>query len=206
MESHLRQCIIVGSTNAESAGFLRDVTGNRRFWVVRVKGCNKKGWDLPEEDVPQIWAEAKYNFNHGEKLYLDGSVALQARVEQTAALETDEREGVVREYLEMLLPEDWYDMDLYSRKNYFQSIDDPLRPKGIYQREFVSNMEIWCECFGNDRGKFEKQTDSYKIKLIMQKIGDWTYASQKKKIKGYGAQYVWIRHNDGTEILYPWNS
>ena len=28
VESHPRQCIIVGSTNAES-GFLRDITGNR---------------------------------------------------------------------------------------------------------------------------------------------------------------------------------
>ena len=88
-------------------------------------------------------------------------------------------------------------MDLYSRKNYFSSIDDPLRPKGLYQREYVSNMEVWCECFGNDRGKFEKQTDSYKIKLIMQKIGGWCYSSQKKKIKGYGAQYVWVRINEG---------
>jgi hypothetical protein len=62
-------------------------------------------------------------------------------------------------------------------------------------------MEIWCECFGNDRGKFERQADSYKIKLIMQKIGGWVYSGQKKKIKGYGAQYVWVRTIDGTENL-----
>jgi predicted P-loop ATPase len=192
VESHPRQCILVGSTNAESAGFLRDTTGNRRFWVVRVHGCDKKGWDLPEADVPQIWAEAKYYWTQGEQLYLDGEAAQQAKAEQTAALETDEREGVVKDFLEMLLPENWYDMDLYSRKNYFSS-DDPLRPEGIKQREFVSNMEIWCECFGNDRGKFERQADSYKIKLIMQKIGYWVYSGQKKKIKGYGAQYVWVR-------------
>lgn len=198
VESHPRQCIIVGSTNAENAGFLRDTTGNRRFWVVRVWGGSKKGWDLPEADVPQIWAEAKHCWTQGEKLYLEGSVAKQAKAEQTAALEADEREGVVREYLDMLLPEDWYDMDLYSRKYYFSS-NDPLRPEGKNRREHVSNMEIWCECFGNDRGKFERQADSYKIKLIMQKIGGWVYSGQKKKIKGYGAQYVWVRSIDGTE-------
>ena len=200
VESHPRQCIIVGSTNAENAGFLRDTTGNRRFWVVRVWGGSNKGWDLPETDVPQIWAEAKHYWMQGEKLYLEGKVAQQAKAEQTAALEADEREGVVREYLDMLLPEGWYDMDLYSRKHYFSS-DDPLQPEGKVKREYVSNMEIWCECFGNDRGKFERQADSYKIKLIMQKIGGWVYSGQKKKIKGYGAQYVWVRTIDGTENL-----
>lgn len=195
VESHPRQCIIVGSTNAENAGFLRDTTGNRRFWVVRVWGGSKKGWELPEADVPQIWAEAKHYWMQGEKLYLEGSAAEQAKAEQTTALEADEREGVVREYLDMLLPENWYDMDLYSRKHYFSS-DDPLQPEGKIKREYVSNMEIWCECFGNDRGKFERQADSYKIRLIMQKIGGWVYSGQKKKIKGYGAQYVWVRVSD----------
>ncbi|MBW8381516.1 MAG: virulence-associated E family protein, partial [Youngiibacter sp.] len=65
VESHPRQCILVGSTNAESSGFLRDTTGNRRFWVVRVHGSTKKGWDLPESNVPQIWAEAKYYWTQG---------------------------------------------------------------------------------------------------------------------------------------------
>jgi len=197
VESHPRQCIIVGSTNAENAGFLRDTTGNRRFWVVRVWGGSNKGWDLAETEVPQIWAEAKHYWMQGEKLYLEGSAAEQAKAEQTTALEADEREGVVREYLDMLLPEDWYDMDLYSRKHYFSS-DDPLQPEGKVKREYVSNMEIWCECFGNDRGKFERQADSYKIKLIMQKIGGWVYSGQKKKIKGYGSQYVWVRTIAGT--------
>jgi len=193
VENHPRQCIIVGSTNAENAGFLRDTTGNRRFWVVRVHGCDSKGWNLPEADVPQIWAEAKHYWFGGEKLYLDGNIAKQAKVEQTAALETDEREGLVREYLDMLLPENWYDMDIYARRNYCQTDDDPTKVVGVTPRKFVSNMEIWCECFGNDRGKFEKQSDSYKIKLIMQKICGWTQNSRKQRVKGYGITNVWER-------------
>ncbi|MGX7714781.1 VapE domain-containing protein [Enterococcus faecium] len=73
VESHPRQCIIVGSTNAES-GFLRDITGNRRFWPVRISGDGKrKAWQMSIYDVEQIWAETLVLYSQGEKLYLEGS-------------------------------------------------------------------------------------------------------------------------------------
>lgn len=56
VESHPRTNIIVGSSNADR-GFLRDVTGNRRFWPVNVTGLGAKHpWELTEVD--QVWAEA----------------------------------------------------------------------------------------------------------------------------------------------------
>ena len=69
VESHPRQCVIVGSTNAES-GFLRDITGNRRFWPVRISGNGKKkAWQMTKEEVQQIWAETLVLYEKGEKLY-----------------------------------------------------------------------------------------------------------------------------------------
>ena len=102
VENHPRTCIIVGSTNSES-GFLRDVTGNRRFWPVHVSGKGKyHAWDLKEVD--QIWAEAIMKYKEGEELYLKGTEAAEAYVAQQNAMESDDREGIVAEYLDKLLP------------------------------------------------------------------------------------------------------
>ena len=118
VESHPRECVIVGSTNSEG-GFLRDVTGNRRFWPVHVTGKGKhRGWDLTPETVDQIWAEAISIYKDGEELYLKGKEAAEAYVAQQEAMESDEREGIVEDYLERLIPADWDTMDLYQRRSY----------------------------------------------------------------------------------------
>ena len=107
VESHPRQSIIVGSTNAES-GFLRDITGNRRFWPVRISGeGSKRPWDIDRETVQQIWAEALVIYKAGEILYLRGEEAVAAITEQAAAMESDDREGIIRNYLDILLPTEW---------------------------------------------------------------------------------------------------
>ena len=53
-----------------------------------------------------------------------------AKAEQVLAMEQDEREGVVGDYLEMPLPENWNRMDLYQRREYFHNREEPGWPKG----------------------------------------------------------------------------
>ena len=115
---HPRQCIFFGTTNAES-GYLRDTTGNRRFWPVKTPGGGvKHSWELTNEDISQIWAEVLVLVENGEKLHLAPDLETLAKSEQREALESDEREGLVREYLETLLPEDWDGMDLFDRRSF----------------------------------------------------------------------------------------
>lgn len=170
VESHPRQCVIVGSTNSES-GFLRDITGNRRFWPVRVSGESiKKAWEL--NDVDQIWAEAVCVYRKGEDLFLNGNEAQIAISEQANAMESDDREGLVREYLEKLLPENWQTMDLYERRNFLNGGEFENAPVGDEKRKLVCPMEIWCECFGKDSANIKK-SDSYEITAIMARIENW---------------------------------
>ena len=188
---HLRQCVFFGTTNAES-GYLRDTTGNRRFWPVKTPGNGKKqSWNLTHEENLQIWAEALVYVRQGEKLYLSAEMDALAKDEQREAMESDEREGLVREYLDTLLPERWAEMDLFERRNFLTGSDfGGLQEKGTVRRTSVSNMEIWCECFGKERANL-RRTDSNELTGILARLG-WKRADNKVRIPLYGPQYVFV--------------
>ena len=189
VESHPRQCIIVGTTNSES-GFLRDITGNRRFWPIKVTGnSKKKSWDISDEEVEQLWAEAKHLYGQGETLYLNESESNEALSEQIDAMETDERQGIVEEYLNTLLPSNWNSMDLYERRNF---LTGDITSKGTVQRKMVSNAEIWSECFCRNLSDL-KPSDSYAIAALMTKVDGWERTEKIRKLAIYGRQRIYER-------------
>ena len=201
VENHPRSCVIVGTTNSDG-GFLRDITGNRRFWPVRVTGRGKyHPWDLTEVD--QIWAEAIEYFKNGEELFLKGEVAAEAYSRQRDAMETDDREGIVQEYLDRLLPEGWDKYDLFQRRTYLDGGEfGGQNAEGTVQRTRVCAMEIWCECFGKAREALKK-TDAYEIESILYKLGNWQRydgnSQNKLRIPGYGLQRTYIRVTDDKD-------
>ena len=97
VESHPRQCVIVATVNGER-GYLRDTTGNRRFWVVK---CNQteqaRKFSFTPEERDQIWAEALWLWDHGEKLYLEDDLRDEAEQIQRSAMEEDDRQGLAGE-------------------------------------------------------------------------------------------------------------
>lgn len=98
----------------------------------------------------------------------------------------------LRNYLDMLLPEGWDGMDIYRRREYFRDQDDPTRTEGTVMRQTVSNIEIWCECFG--KGKEEmRPSDSYAISAIMVRIEGWVKSGVRQMLPIYGRQRVYTR-------------
>ena len=189
---HPRQCVFFGTTNSQN-GYLRDITGNRRYWNVKVPGNGKyKPWDMDEDTVKQVWAEVMVYAKAGEKLYLSPELEDYAKEEQRAAMERDDREGLVQEYLDMLLPGNWDSMDVYKRRDYVRDADDPMRPDGSIRRMEVSNMEIWCECFGKAKEDM-KPSDSYAISAIMERIAGWGKTGKAKILPIYGRQRIYKR-------------
>ena len=101
-----RQCVFYGTTN--DSQFLRDWTGNRRFWPLAVTGKGAKSFeDFDDETVGQVWAEAYHLYKAGEKLYLDPETEKEALTVQEEHSIQSEKLGLIEEYLDTKLPKSW---------------------------------------------------------------------------------------------------
>ena len=193
VESHPRQCIVIATVNGER-GYLRDITGNRRFWIVKVHQKRlKKAWNFDEDFRAQFWAEAKKIWLSGEPLFLEDDLLEEAEKMQRGAMEADERVGMVEEYLDTPLPDDWDSMDYCSRRNYLTGTEfGSPEHKGQNIRTEVSNAEIWCECFGKSKEDL-KPVDSYAIAALMTQVPGWERSERVKRQPIYGRQRLYIR-------------
>jgi len=186
-----RQCVFAGTTNKSE--FLKDDTGNRRFWPVEVKreGRSKNVFkDLPEER-DQIWAEAVVLWkDKKERLYLTDEENKLAVVQQEKHKESNEKEGLIIEYLDTLLPAKWASMDLYERRSFLQGAD---MLEGVEKRNRVCVLEIWCECLEKNRADL-KRADSLEITGILNNLKDWKHMGNNRKyFDFYGQQKYFER-------------
>jgi len=187
-ETFKRQCIFVGTTNKKD--FLTDATGNRRFNPVDINPnlVKKDVWtELPDE-VDQIWAEAYTAYKNGEKLFLSGKAEAAAKDEQSKHIEIDDRTGIIEQYLEKGLPDDWDDRELFERRTY---IGDPIAD-GDIEKQFVCIAEIWCECLGKEKENMNRYT-TREINDIMKGLEEWEYHTSTKTFKHYGKQKFYSR-------------
>lgn len=193
VEHHPRTCIICGTTNS-TTGFLRDTTGNRRFWPVPVNGGGRLSvWDMTEDTRAQIWAETMILVAEGETSYLDAAMELEAAKMQREAIEYDDREGEVIDYLETLLPADWYSWDMAKRVDFFQQRDVlDVKVDCTMRRTKVCAREIFCECWGRPKNAWKRQ-DGYDIAGIMARIPGWEKTGREARVPGYGHQRVYTR-------------
>lgn len=183
-----RQCIFIGTTNETQ--FLRDTTGNRRFWVVDTPNdpTGDMWKELTPETVRQVWAEAVELYKAGESLYLPRDLEKVAREVQETYEEENPRAGIVADYLDRLLPEGWEDMDTYNRRAWLES-----SAEGTTQRETVCTLEIWAEALGGNPDKLDRYA-AKEIRDIMAGLPEWRHQGNLKiTAKPYGRQRYFKR-------------
>jgi predicted P-loop ATPase len=92
-----RQCVMVGTTNAST--YLRDHTGNRRFWPIR---CRVIDLELLARDRVQLFGEAVHAFEAGEAWHLSRENELLANQEQECRRYVSELEADCLAYLDRM--------------------------------------------------------------------------------------------------------
>lgn len=183
-----RQCIFIGTTNETQ--FLRDTTGNRRFWVVDTPNTPAKDmWeDLTPATVRLIWAEAVEIYRNGEELYLSRELEKAAREVQEAYEEENPRAGIVADYLERLLPEGWETQDIYTRRQWLET-----DAQGTTRRTSVCTLEIWAEALNGNPDKLDRYA-AKEIRDIMAGLPEWRHQGNKRVTVGpYGRQRYYER-------------
>lgn len=187
-QEYHRQCIFIGSTNDDK--YLKDDTGNRRFWPITC-AVDAIDTDRLTAEIDQMWAEAKVLFDqmradqpHGTlPLYLTDteSQIIAARLQESARVESadDAIAGQI---------EAWLEAPLVSG-----SVDEDTDADGqpLYRNE-TCLIELWVEALGKERGQYNQQV-AQMLGRAMSKLPVWRADGRFVSFSTWGRQRVYDR-------------
>lgn len=197
-----RTCVFFATTN--EGDFLRDSSGNRRFWIVQCGEPQAPLKELTPSEVAQVWAEAKVIWDGGkEQLFLNDEENRQL-IEMQRGYDIDnDLLGELQAFLDTPLPSDWETYQKMERRDYFDAIRagipyfrrteyGGIRTEGVAQRTEISAVEVLNEFFREDNGRANIQTR--KANNLMRKLSGWRESRERVSLTGgYGRQIVFRR-------------
>lgn len=188
-----RCCVFFGSTNTDD--FLQDSTGNRRFWPVDVgvRDARKSVWDdLDDTTIAQIWAEAKTRWQAAEPLYLTGNDEAEAYEKQEQHREASMWEGMIEDFVNRKVPEDWQSWSVDSRVNYWNGAATLREGVKLVQRDRICAMEVWVELMGGSM-KDKNKADAREINGVLARLEGWKKANTSIRFGPYSTQRGYVR-------------
>lgn len=192
-----RQCVFFGSSNQYE--FLKDITGNRRFWPVDIeaqKPTKNVYVNLPGE-IDQIWAEAVVRYKNGEPLIIEDNedVLRLAETARETHMESNSKTGIINEFLLQKVPKNWNTMSRTARRT-FLTMGSHTPDEDLEYRDRICAAEVWYECFGIDPSRMKK-VDTREINQILM---DSPYTEGKAKLMRFGEYGVQRGFNIKNEV------
>lgn len=205
-QKFLRQCIFMATTNRMD--FLKDDTGNRRFWplTVNVKNAEKRWSELDKEEVNQIWAEAFVYYQKGEKLYLPPELEAEVTETQKSHMQEMPYQEDIESFLAKPITENWYELDLNARLDWLNGNELPDVDYGEEcERDRVSIKCVWEECINtNAFNNVMPPQEAARIRKALNAIEDWEpYMGNKSgKLKfGRESRKAFVKKVDSFDNL-----
>lgn len=195
VKTHKRQCVFFGSTNDDE--FLKDATGNRRFFPVEVKRTRKTRLIFePEFDaiVDQLWAEAMEGYMLGEALTLSDEAEAIAGGTREEFTERTPIQGLIEEYLDRLFPADYEDRFLAQRLDF---LNGDLGEEGTETKNSFSLIELWTEALGRRKDEYTV-VKARELSNAVKALKGWKRDKQARQ-KIYGPQVIYRRV--GADII-----
>ena len=190
-QKYPRRCAFFGTAN--DTNFLRDETGNRRFWPIDcfIHRPKKSIFDDLKDELEQIWAEAcELAKDKTYNLVLSKEALELAVKEQELHLEDNVYKGIILDYLDKKIPKNWNTMDLFARRTYlneYETMSLQYDEKDLALRDKVCAAEIWEEALKMDI-RYLKKSDSIEINKILSALFRWEKIKQSSRFGKYGVQ------------------
>ena len=203
-KTYPRICVFAGTSN--EGAFLRDNTGERRYWIMPVEGTGDHG-ELHgfENEVDQIWAETVVMWKQRMKdfwepgqsqddvnlyLYLrDKRLNDQMEVLRQGYKLPDEDRTDIEGYLDTPRPDNWEELPAYERRNFahHEWLGDYSQCHTLVNK--VCIKELKYELFD---GRSDK---ALRIGATLDNLPGWRKAKSKRRFKAYAdwPQPAWVR-------------
>lgn len=173
-----RSTVFVGTTNDDE--FLKDQTGNRRFWPVgtsKDKVTRNVFTELTSTEIAQVWAEAKRAYDNGEALLLDEEAEKEAVKIQKQHTEEDSLSGQILEFIQTPIPHDYWDKTVYDKRNTIFNYrdrdnlfeDNEDNEDDRIQRDKICALEVWKVLLRNEQPI--KQHQTRRINRVLENLG-----------------------------------
>ncbi|PHI03491.1 virulence-associated E family protein, partial [Fusobacterium polymorphum] len=171
-----RRCAFFGTAN--DTNFLRDETGNRRFWPIDcfIHSPIKSIFNDLNNELDQIWAEAcELAKNEFYSLVLSKEAEKIAKEEQEAHSEDNIFKGIILDYLDKKIPKNWNSLDAFAKRTFldeYETMSKQYDENDLILRDKVCAAEIWEEALKNSI-RFMKKSDSIEINKVLVSLNEW---------------------------------